>query len=147
MAAQANLFYRFHTERYAFPTQRYYGETERLYGVLDIRLADRDYLAGPGRGKYSIADIASWPFINAAGVAGIELEKFPNLYKWFNSIGERPTVQEGLKVPSGETFPFGYKFFQKKVKEHPNETQETEGPLREALKNAQNEFGYVYKSP
>jgi glutathione S-transferase len=53
---QANHFLRFAKEKIPYATQRYVGETERLYGVLDKRLSDRDWVAGPGRGKYSIAD-------------------------------------------------------------------------------------------
>jgi glutathione S-transferase len=53
---QANHFLRYAKEKIAYPVQRYVGETERLYGVLDKRLQDRDYVAGEGRGKYSIAD-------------------------------------------------------------------------------------------
>ncbi|KAF2877951.1 glutathione S-transferase [Massariosphaeria phaeospora] len=145
--AKANFFYRFQPQRHGFPTQHFIGETERNYGILDARLADRDYVAGPGRGKYSIADIPAWAFINAAGVTGLKLEKFPNIYRWWERIGERPAVQKGLKVPSGEEFAFGYKVMQKKAQEDPQGTEEREGPLREALEKAQKEFGYVYKSP
>ena len=60
MQGQANHFYRLAKERIPYPTQRYVGETERLYGVLDHQLKDRDYLVGPGKGKYSIADIANF---------------------------------------------------------------------------------------
>jgi len=60
MQGQANHFYRFAKERIPYPTQRYLGETERLYGILDHALTSRDYLVGPGAGKYSIADIANF---------------------------------------------------------------------------------------
>jgi glutathione S-transferase len=60
MQGQANHFYRLAKERIPYPTQRYVGETERLYGILDNQLKDRDYLVGPGKGKYSIADIANF---------------------------------------------------------------------------------------
>lgn len=147
MQGQANHFYRFTKERYAYPTQRYVGETERLYGVLDARLADRDYLAGSGRGKYSIADIANYGWVNGAGLAGIDLEKFPNVYKWFERLSDRPAVQKGVAVPSGNPSPFGWKQMQEKKKEDPEGTEEKERPLKEALAKAQKEFGYEYKSP
>lgn len=60
MQGQANHFFRLAKERIPYPTQRYVGETERLFGILDSHLADRDYLVGPGKGKYSIADIANF---------------------------------------------------------------------------------------
>ncbi|CAD6440075.1 85ad0488-f184-4e6b-8703-312142ff95d7 [Sclerotinia trifoliorum] len=66
MQGQANHFYRLAKERMPYPTQRYISECERLYGVLDRFLADRNYLVGPGRGKYSIADIANFTQVNAA---------------------------------------------------------------------------------
>lgn len=146
MQAQANFYYRFCDHRYAFPTQRFVGETKRLYGVLDARLADRDYLAGSGNGKYSIADIAAWPFINASAVTGIELEKFPNVYKWWDRIYERPAVQKGLRIPSGKEFAFGYKTILEKAKDDP-QWNKSETALREALEAAQKKFGYTYKSP
>lgn len=58
----------------------YLEETKRLYGVLEIRLTDRDYLAGPGRGKYSIADMNVLPWIKIHGFTGIEsLDQWPNV--------------------------------------------------------------------
>lgn len=65
MQGQANHFYRLAKERIPYPTQRYVGESERLYGILDNQLRDRDYLVGPGKGKYSIADIASFSWYEA----------------------------------------------------------------------------------
>jgi glutathione S-transferase len=60
MQGQANHFYRLAKERIPYPTQRYVGEAERLYGILDKQLESREYLVGPGKGKYSIADIANF---------------------------------------------------------------------------------------
>jgi glutathione S-transferase len=146
--AQANFFYRFAEERYAFPTQRFIGETERLYGILNARLANRDYLAGSDRGRYSIADIAVWPFVNAIAVAGIELEEmFPHVYQWWSRISDRPAVQKGTTIPSGQEFAFGYKQLKQKAKDDPEGTEAQERPLREALEKAKKEFGYEYESP
>jgi glutathione S-transferase len=58
----------------------YVEETKRLYSVLEIRLKDRDYLAGPGRGTYSIADINCFPWVNAHVFGGIEtLDEWPGV--------------------------------------------------------------------
>lgn len=58
----------------------YIDETKRLYGVLNIRLTGRDWLAGPGRGKFSIADINVLPWVNVYSYAGVEsLDEFPNV--------------------------------------------------------------------
>jgi glutathione S-transferase len=146
MQAQANFYYRFCEHRYPFPSQRFVGETERLYGVLDTRLINREYVAGSGKGKYSIADIAIWPFINASAVTGIELEKFPHVYRWWDRISNRPAVQRGLKIPSGKEFAFGYKEILERAREDP-QWVESEGHLKEALENAQKELGYETKSP
>jgi glutathione S-transferase len=143
--AQASYFYRFSGGLHPFPTQRFVAELERIYGVLETRLLNRDYLAGAGRGTYSIADIASWSFVNAAGIAGIELEKFPHVYRWWDRIKERPAVRKGTMVPSGEEFPFGYKQVQQMAKQDPQGTEKREAPLREALQKAKDEFGYEYK--
>jgi len=63
-------------------------ETNRLYGVLDRRLADRDFIAG----EYSIADMASYPWIVPHERQGQKLENFPNLKRWFERIKARPAV-------------------------------------------------------
>ncbi|KAK2775912.1 hypothetical protein FQN52_002831 [Onygenales sp. PD_12] len=147
MQAQTNAFYRFLPERSAFPMQHFFGKAERLYGVLDARLANRDYLVGHGNGKYSIVDIAPWALVNANAAAGIELEKFPNVYKWWDRISQRPAVRKGVTVPSRLVAPLDYRETQKQRKEDPQGAEEMEKPLREALEKAQKEFGYVYKSP
>lgn len=147
MQAQNNLWYRFSTVKIPFAIQHYYGETERLWGVLNTRLSDRDYLAGPGRGRYSIADMAAWPFAESSFVSGIDMEKFPFVYQWWERISNRPAVQKGMLIPLGREFPFGYRLMQAKIKQDPHDVAESERPHREILKNAQEEFGYVYKSP
>src|SRR5262249_37895717 len=63
-------------------------EVNRLYGVLDKRLADRPFLAG----EYSIADMASYPWIVPYERQGQKLEDFPNLKPWFEAIRARPAV-------------------------------------------------------
>jgi GSH-dependent disulfide-bond oxidoreductase len=81
-------------EKLAYGVNRYTGEVSRLYGVMDRRLADRDFLAGP----YSIADMASYPWIRGHGLFGQSLDDFPNLKAWFERIGARPAVEIGCKV-------------------------------------------------
>jgi len=147
MQAQANFYYRFCPERHPYPTQRFFGETERLFGVLEARLTNREYIAGPWRGKYSIADIAVWPFINSSSVTGIDLAKFPSILKWWERIEQRPAVMSGMMVPTGQEFPYGYKTVLERAAEDPQGTDQSERPLRDALVMAQQEFEYVYRSP
>ena len=73
-----------------YGANRYTNEVNRLYGVMDRRLADRDYLAGP----YSIADMAAWPWILPEG-QGQNLEDFPNLKAWVERLKERPALRRG----------------------------------------------------
>ncbi|KAJ3485037.1 hypothetical protein NLI96_g5227 [Meripilus lineatus] len=94
MQGQANHFNKFAPEKLPYAIKRYLDETKRLYGVLEIRLSDRDWLAGPGRGKYSIADINVFPWVRIHGFTGVEsLDEFPNLKAWVARIDERPAVQ------------------------------------------------------
>lgn len=76
-----------------------------MFGVLEIRLSGkftgepRDYLAGNGKGKYSVADIGTWPWVQAYSNIGIteeEMKPFPHLLKWIARIAERPAVQRGI---------------------------------------------------
>lgn len=95
MQGQANVFFRYAPEKIKFGIDRYQNETKRLYSVLDNRLAEVEYLAG----DYSIADIATWPWINAHEWAGLSLEPFPNLARWFELVGKRPAVIKGIDIP------------------------------------------------
>ncbi|MEO1038237.1 MAG: glutathione S-transferase N-terminal domain-containing protein [Pseudomonadota bacterium] len=76
--------------RLEYGAKRYTNEVNRLYGVLDKRLADRDFLAG----SYSIADMATWPWILPEG-QGQDLDDFPNLKAWRERVGSRPAVRVG----------------------------------------------------
>jgi glutathione S-transferase len=143
--SQANFFYRFLPQRHAFPTQRFVGATERVYGILNTRLADRDYVAGPGRGSYSIADIAIWPYAHYVALCGIDLERFPNVLAWWERINAREAVKSGMTV-GGRAMPLGWEAASA-MKKNPEVWEKMEAPLRDALQSAQKEFGYVYKSP
>ncbi|KAG6812315.1 hypothetical protein H0H92_003399 [Tricholoma furcatifolium] len=95
----ANHFNRFAPESIPYAKKRYLDETKRLYGVLEIRLKDRDWLAGPGRGKFTIADIKTFPWVRGHTFAGIEtLDEFPNVKAWLERALERPAVKRGLEV-------------------------------------------------
>jgi len=144
MQGQANHFYRFTKERIPYPTQRYVGETERLYGVLDIQLKDRDYLVGPGRGRYSIADIANFSWVNVAYFAGVDLAKFENLNQWWERINARDAVKKGITIPQESTL-VNAAF--KKSLEVDEEKKETEDKLQNALAEAQKEFDYKFSAP
>ena len=78
--------------RYAM--DRYRNETLRLYGVIDRRLADEEYLAG----RYSIADMATWPWVRVRWLHKIDLAEFPNVARWYEAIGQRPAVQRGVAL-------------------------------------------------
>jgi GSH-dependent disulfide-bond oxidoreductase len=88
MAGQNHHFTRFAPEKIPYAIERYVKETNRLYGVLDKRLADREFLAG----AYSIADMASYPWIVPHELQGQRLEDFPNLQRWFQAIKNRPAT-------------------------------------------------------
>jgi len=100
MQGQSHHFHRYAPEDIPYGKKRYLDETKRLYGVLNIRLKDRDYLAGPGRGTYSIADINVFPWIKKHEFAAIEsLDEWPDLKAWVAKILERPAVKVGITVP------------------------------------------------
>jgi len=100
MQGQTHFFYRYASEDVPYAKKRYLDETKRLYGVLNIRLKDRDYLVGPSRGAYCIADINVFPWIRKHQWAMIEsLDEWPNLKAWLARIEERPAVKAGLAVP------------------------------------------------
>jgi len=96
MQGQANVFYRYAPEKIEYAIRRYQRETRRLYEVLDNRLKDNEYLAG---GYYSIADIATYPWIHVHDWAGVEVHDLENLKRWKEVVGERPAVKRGMDVP------------------------------------------------
>ena len=95
MLGQAHHFLRFNKGKSAYAEDRYGSEAERLYGVLDRRLSDNEYLAG----EYSIADIATWPWISRYEWQGIDLNAYANVKRWYLAIAARPAVQRGYHVP------------------------------------------------
>ena len=88
MAGQNHHFSNYAPEKLPYAVDRYVKETSRLYAVLDARLADREYVAG----QYSIADMASYPWIVPHQRQQQNLDEFPNLKRWFDTIRDRPAV-------------------------------------------------------
>ena len=88
MLGQNHHFSRYAPEPIPYAIERYRKETERLYSVLDQRLQQREFIAG----TYSIADIASYPWIVPHARQGIKLEEFPDVKRWFDAVGARPAV-------------------------------------------------------
>ncbi|HZV46562.1 MAG TPA: glutathione binding-like protein [Thermodesulfovibrionales bacterium] len=96
MQGQANVFYRYAPEKIEYAISRYQRETRRLYEVLDNRLKDNEYLAGD---FYSIADMATYPWITLHNWAGVEMDDLANLKRWKEIIAERLGVIRGMNVP------------------------------------------------
>jgi GST-like protein len=93
---QVHHFLRAAKEPVPYAIDRYVKEKDRLYGVLDKRLGEAVYLAG---GEYTIADIATYPWVARYEWHKTDLNQFPNVKRWFDAISQRPAVQRGMKVP------------------------------------------------
>ncbi|MES2772406.1 MAG: glutathione binding-like protein, partial [Pseudomonadota bacterium] len=96
MFGQTHHFLRFAAEPLSYAIERYKKETARLYQVLDRRLAESPYLAG----EYSIADMASFPWVARHDWQEIELAAYPHVFRWYEQIAQRPAVQRGMAVPA-----------------------------------------------
>lgn len=94
MFGQANYFYRLE-EKVPYAIERFHKEARRLYNVLDQELSSKEYLAG----EYSIADIASYPWVGRHEGHRVKLEEYPNVKRWFDIISKRPAVQRGMEIP------------------------------------------------
>jgi GST-like protein len=94
MAGQAHHFRQYAPEKIAYGIDRYTNEVNRLYGVMNRRLADREFLAG----EYSIADMACIGWVKPYKNQGQDLEDFPNLKRWFETMLARPAVAKGISV-------------------------------------------------
>jgi GSH-dependent disulfide-bond oxidoreductase len=95
MAGQNHHFVQYAPERIPYAMARYIDETNRLYGVLDKRLADRKYIAGD---DYTIADMASYPWIVPHSKQQQDLDDFPHLRRWFFTMQARPAVQRAYEI-------------------------------------------------
>lgn len=89
MAGQNHHFLQYAPEKLPYAIDRYVKETRRLYGVLDRRLDEREYLAD----SYSIADMASYPWITSHKKQQVDLNDFPRVKAWFERISARPAVE------------------------------------------------------
>ena len=94
MFGQANYFYRLE-EKVPFAIERYHKEAIRMYKVLEQTLGQREFLAG----EYSIADIATYPWVGRHDGHNVRLEEFPNVKRWFDAISQRPALKRGMAVP------------------------------------------------
>lgn len=95
MMGQANVFFRYFPEKIPAAIQRYQNESRRLFEVLEGRLATVEYLAG----AYSIADIATWPWVRTHDWSGVSVDGLPHLQRWMAAMAARPACQKGLLVP------------------------------------------------
>src|SRR5215210_4256930 len=89
MAGQNNHFSNYAVEKIPYAMDRYRNEVNRLYGVLNRRLADHEYMAG----DYSIADMATYPWIVPHERQGQNIADFPHIKRWLDAIKARPAVE------------------------------------------------------
>ena len=94
MAGQNHHFSQYAPEKIPYAIERYQKETSRLYGVLDRRLSGNNFIGN----KYSIADMAAYPWIVPHERQGQKLEDFPNLKRWFETVRQRPAVQRAYAM-------------------------------------------------
>ncbi len=95
MMGQANVFYRYFPEKLQSAIDRYQNESRRLFEVLDVALADSEWLAE----EFSIADIANWCWVRTYRWSGVSRDGLENLDRWLNQIKERPACRRGIDVP------------------------------------------------
>ena len=95
MLGQAHHFRIYAPEKIAYAVDRYTNEARRLYGVMDKRLGQSRFLGG---NEYTIADIATWPWTRSFKNQGIDLDDFPNVKRWFDTIAARAAAQRGVQV-------------------------------------------------
>ena len=93
---QVHHFLRAAKEQVPYAIERYTKETQRLYGVLNAQLGRSEYLAG----DYSVADIATYPWVARYEWHRTDLSAFAHVKRWFDAIGKRPAVVKGMQVPS-----------------------------------------------
>lgn len=97
MLGQLHHFRRFNQGKAPYAEERYLAEAHRLYGVLDRRLADNEFLAGS---EYSIADVASWPWISRWEWHEVDWSRLANVRRWYRAVAARPAVRRGYDCPA-----------------------------------------------
>ena len=95
MLGQNHHFRLYAPEKLEYAINRYTNEAKRIYGVIDRRLATSKYLGGS---QYSIADMATFPWLRNWQNQGVNMDDYPHLKKWFDAIAARPAVQRGVQV-------------------------------------------------
>jgi len=95
MMGQANVFFRYFPEKIEPAIKRYQNESRRLFEVLELRLGQAVWLAG----DYSIADIATWPWVRIHSWSGVSVDGLPNLQRWLAAMAARPACQRGVLIP------------------------------------------------
>jgi GST-like protein len=95
MMGQANVFYRYFPEKIQPAIDRYQHECRRLFEVLNVRLAEHEWLAG----GYSIADIANWAWVRTYKWSGVSIDGLDHLQRWMDQMKQRPACQKGVAVP------------------------------------------------
>ena len=95
MLGQTHHFLKFNPGKAEYAEKRYFAENERIYCVLDARLEEHEFLAG----EYTIADVATWPWISRFEWQQMDLDEYPSLKRWYLQIASRPAVQRGYAVP------------------------------------------------
>jgi len=93
---QVHHFVKYNAGKAPYAEDRFLTECKRLYGVMNKRLGDNEFLAG----DYSIADIATWPWVSRFEWQTINLSEYPNVKRWYLALAKRPAVQRGYDVPS-----------------------------------------------
>lgn len=96
MFGQLSHFKKFAPEQIPYAIDRYQKETLRLYGVLDKQLVQREFICD----NYSIADVATYPWVASYEFLGLTLDEHPHLKRWVETVQQRPAVQRGMAVPS-----------------------------------------------
>ncbi len=96
MFGQAHHFMRAKKDEVLYGSERYGKEAKRLYGVMQRQLEKHDFLSGS---QYTIADIATYPWVARHEWHRVDLAEFPQVKRWYDAIGARPAVARGMAVP------------------------------------------------
>jgi GST-like protein len=99
MQGQANVFFRYYEEKIPSAIARYQNECRRLFEVLDTRLKDREFICD----DYSIADMATWPWVRGYKWSGVGIEGLDNLQAWLQRLYDRPACIKSINVPPRKT--------------------------------------------